>query len=44
MRRVLFATHIAGVTRQSAAFLYRAAWRNVEQVAVAGEPPLNCVY
>ena len=44
MRRVLLALHIAGVTRQSAAFLYRAAWRNVERVAVAGEPPLNRVY
>lgn len=43
-RRVLFTPHIAGVTRQSAAFLYRAAWRNVERVAVAGEPPLNRVY
>jgi len=43
-RRVLFTPHIAGVTRQSAALLYRAAWRNVERVAVAGEPPLNRVY
>jgi len=43
-RRVLFTPHIAGATRQSAAFLYRAAWRNVERVAVAGEPPLNRVY
>jgi phosphoglycerate dehydrogenase-like enzyme len=43
-RRVLFTPHIAGVTRQSAAYLYRAAWRNVERVAVAGEPPLNRVY
>ena len=44
MRRVLFTPHIAGVTLQSAAFFYRAAWRNVEQVAVAGDPPLNRVY
>jgi phosphoglycerate dehydrogenase-like enzyme len=43
-RHVLFTPHIAGVTRQSAAFLYRAAWRNVERVAVEGEPPLNRVY
>ncbi len=43
-RRVLFTPHIAGVTRQSAEFLYRAAWRNVERVAVSGEPPLNRVY
>ena len=44
VRRVLFTPHIAGVTRQSAAFLCRAAWRNVERVAVADEPPLNRVY
>ncbi len=43
-RRILFTPHIAGVTRQSAAFLFRAAWKNVERVAVAGEPPLNRVY
>ncbi len=43
-RRVLFTPHIAGVTRQSAAFLYRAAWRNVERVVVAGDPPMNRVY
>jgi len=42
--RVLFTPHIAGVTRQSAAYLFRAAWKNVERVAVAGEPPLNRVY
>jgi hypothetical protein len=44
MRRVLFAPQIAGVTRQLAAFLYRAAGRNVERVAVAGGPPLNRLY
>jgi phosphoglycerate dehydrogenase-like enzyme len=43
-RRVLFTPHIAGVTRQSAAYLFRTAWRNVERVAVAGESPLNRVY
>ncbi len=43
-RRILFTPHIAGVTRQSAAFLFRAAWKNVERVAVAGEPPLHRVY
>jgi phosphoglycerate dehydrogenase-like enzyme len=42
-RRLLFTPHIAGVTRQSAAFLFRSAWRNVERVLVAGEPPEACV-
>lgn len=44
LSRVLFTPHIAGVTRQSAAFLFRAAWQNVERVLVQGEPPLNRVY
>ena len=43
-RRVLFTPHIAGVTRQSAAFLCRSAWRNVERVLIAGEPPLHRAY
>jgi phosphoglycerate dehydrogenase-like enzyme len=43
-RRILFTPHIAGVTRQSAAFLFRAAWRNIERVTVEGQPPLNRVY
>jgi phosphoglycerate dehydrogenase-like enzyme len=38
--RVLFAPHIAGVTRQSAAYLFRAAWQNVERVLSKGEAPL----
>jgi phosphoglycerate dehydrogenase-like enzyme len=38
-RRVLFTPHVAGVTRQSATFLCRAAWRNVERVLIANEPP-----
>jgi len=42
--RVLFTPHIAGVTRQSAAFLFRAAWDNVERVLLRGEPPLHRVY
>jgi len=40
-RRVLFTPHIAGVTRQSTAFLCRSAWRNVERVLIANEPPLD---
>jgi phosphoglycerate dehydrogenase-like enzyme len=42
-RRVLFTPHIAGVTRQSTTFLCRSAWRNVERVLIAGEPPLDRV-
>ena len=43
-RRVLFTPHIAGVTRQASAFLYQSAWRNVERVLIAKEPPLNRAY
>jgi phosphoglycerate dehydrogenase-like enzyme len=43
-RRLLFTPHIAGVTRQSAAFLFRSAWRNVERVLVAGEAPFDRAY
>jgi len=42
--RVIFTPHIAGVTRQSAAFLFRSAWENVERVVLRGEAPLNRVY
>jgi len=42
-RRILFTPHIAGVTRQSTTFLCRCAWRNVERVLVAGEPPQDRV-
>ncbi|PYU82818.1 MAG: hypothetical protein DMG51_13325, partial [Acidobacteria bacterium] len=40
-RRVLFTPHVAGVTRQSTAFLLRAAWRNVERVLIENVPPLD---
>ena len=43
-RRLLLTPHIAGVTRQSSALLFRSAWQNVERVLVRGEPPLNRVY
>ena len=43
-RRVLFTPHIAGVTRQSSATLFREAWANVERVLVKGEAPFNRVY
>jgi phosphoglycerate dehydrogenase-like enzyme len=42
-RRVLFTPHIAGVTRQAAENLFRAAWRNVEHFIFQSELPLNCV-
>jgi phosphoglycerate dehydrogenase-like enzyme len=42
--RMLLTPHIAGVTRQSAAFLFRSAWENIERVLVTGEPPLHRVY
>ena len=42
--KILLTPHIAGVTRQSAAYLFRSAWENVERVVLRGEPPLNRVY
>jgi len=42
--RLLLTPHIAGVTRQSAALLFRSAWANVERVLVEGAAPLNRVY
>ena len=41
--RILFTPHIAGVTRQSAAYLFRAAWRNVERAVGGKEAPLYVV-
>jgi phosphoglycerate dehydrogenase-like enzyme len=41
--RVLFTPHIAGVTRQASANLFREAWANVDRV-LKGEAPLNRVY
>jgi phosphoglycerate dehydrogenase-like enzyme len=42
--RLLFTPHIAGVTRQSWARLFRLAWENVERVVLHGEPPRYRVY
>jgi phosphoglycerate dehydrogenase-like enzyme len=42
-RRLLFTPHIAGVTRQAAGFLFRSAWRNVEQFILKNELPQNRV-
>lgn len=43
-RRVLFTPHIAGVTRQSWAALFREAWSNVERVILHQEAPRFRVY
>ena len=43
-RKLLLTPHIAGVTRQAAAFLFRSAWANIERVLVRGEQPHNRVY
>ena len=42
--RLLLTPHIAGVTRQSAALLFRSAWQNVERVLVGNTEPLNRAY
>ena len=42
-QRILFTPHVAGVTRQSTAFLCRAAWRNIERVFSGKEAPLDVV-
>lgn len=42
-QRLLLTPHIAGVTRQSAAHLFRASWDNVNRV-LKGEAPQNRVY
>jgi phosphoglycerate dehydrogenase-like enzyme len=41
--RLLLTPHIAGVTRQSWAFIFRSAWQNVERV-LRGQPALNRVF
>jgi phosphoglycerate dehydrogenase-like enzyme len=42
--RLLLTPHIAGVTRQASAFLFRSAWQNVERVLMKDQPPHNRVY
>jgi D-3-phosphoglycerate dehydrogenase/(S)-sulfolactate dehydrogenase len=42
-RRLILTPHIAGVNRQSWAYLFRAAWANVDRV-LRGEQPENRVY
>ena len=43
-QRLLLTPHIAGVTRQASAFLFKSAWDNVERVLIKGETLLNRVY
>jgi phosphoglycerate dehydrogenase-like enzyme len=43
-RRLLLTPHIAGVTRQSAAILFRSAWQNLERVLIHKQPPLHRAY
>ena len=38
-QRLLFTPHLAGVTRQSTAFLCRSAWRNIERFFTGSEAP-----
>jgi phosphoglycerate dehydrogenase-like enzyme len=42
--RALLTPHIAGVTRQASAYLFRTAWENVERVLLDGATPLNRVF
>jgi phosphoglycerate dehydrogenase-like enzyme len=43
-RKLLLTPHIAGVTRQASALLFRTSWQNVERVLVRGEKPLHRAY
>ena len=43
-QRLLLTPHIAGVTRQAYAILFRSAWENVERVLLRGLAPLHRVY
>ena len=43
-QKLLLTPHIAGVTRQASAFLFRSAWENVERVLLRNEPPVSRAY
>jgi phosphoglycerate dehydrogenase-like enzyme len=43
-RHLLLTPHIAGITRQSWATLFRSSWQNVERVLLRGEAPLSRAY
>jgi phosphoglycerate dehydrogenase-like enzyme len=42
--RLLLTPHVAGVTRQASAVLFKTAWDNVEAVLTKGAAPLNRVF
>jgi phosphoglycerate dehydrogenase-like enzyme len=42
--RLFFTPHVAGVTRQASAVLFKTAWDNVDAVLTRGAEPLNRVY
>jgi phosphoglycerate dehydrogenase-like enzyme len=42
--RLLLTPHVAGITRQSSALLFRSSWQNVERVLLQKQPPLNRAY
>jgi phosphoglycerate dehydrogenase-like enzyme len=42
--RLLLTPHVAGITRQSSALLFRSSWQNVERVLLKKQPPLNRAY
>jgi phosphoglycerate dehydrogenase-like enzyme len=42
--RLLLTPHVAGVTRQASAVLFKTAWDNVEAVLTKGAAPMNRVY
>jgi phosphoglycerate dehydrogenase-like enzyme len=42
-QRILFTPHIAGVTRQSTAFLCRSAWQNIERFFTGSGAPRDVV-
>lgn len=42
--RLLLTPHVAGVTRQASAVLFKTAWDNVEAVLTRGTAPTNRVY
>jgi phosphoglycerate dehydrogenase-like enzyme len=43
-QRLILTPHVAGITRQSFANLFRTSWENVARVLVRGEPPLHRAY
>lgn len=42
-QRTILTPHIAGITRQSWAFLFRTAWENVARVVVSGQAPFHVI-